>query len=384
MSRVKICPTCNRTYADEGISFCLLDGAILSASYNPQETVVLPKNEEGELRATDVPPQEKSASTPEKKGIAAKLIAATALTILLMGGLVLWLGKSWKNDSHPEPNRQLTNQESATDTNRKLTSKQSTFSNKIGMQFALIPGGSSLIGSSESEVDAAFADAMRTNSSAVREKFSVETPQHQVTIKDDYYMGKFEVTQAQWRTLMGNNPSHFRNCDSCPVEQVSWYETQEFIGKLNRMDEEYSYRLPSEAEWEYACRAGTTTAFAFGDSLNSSQANFNGNNPFGNAPKGIWVKATTPVGSYQPNAWGLYDMHGNVFEWVEDICSNSYNGLPVDGSPNMNNGDARYRILRGGSWTNHAKYCRSAFRNCITPDYSYLDSGFRIVAVLRK
>lgn len=193
------------------------------------------------------------------------------------------------------------------------------------------------------------------------------------------------MTQSQWRTLIvGSNPSRFRDCASCPVEQVSWYDAQEFIKRLNEMSDGYIYRLPSEAEWEYACRAATTMTFAFGDSLSSSQANFNGKYPYGNASEGTWVKKTTNVGSYQPNAWGLYDMHGNVYEWVEDIWADSYNGLPLDGSINTKNGDPGHRVLRGGSWTNHAKYCRSAYRNRVAPEYRSLDSGFRIVAVPRK
>jgi formylglycine-generating enzyme required for sulfatase activity len=248
------------------------------------------------------------------------------------------------------------------------------------MQFLLLPAGSFQMGSSEADVDVAFADAKRTNSGAKREWFNSEMPQHRVTIKQGFYIGKFEVTQFQWRALMGNSPSHFRECASCPVEQVSWYDAHEFIKKLNQMSDGYRYSLPSEAEWEYACRAGTTMAFAFGDSLSSGQANFNGKYPYGNAPEGSWVKRTTPVGSYQPTAWGLYDMHGNVYEWVEDIWADSYNGLAVDGSPNANNGDLSSRVLRGGSWTNHAKYCRSAYRNRVAPDYRSLDSGFRVVA----
>jgi formylglycine-generating enzyme required for sulfatase activity len=144
------------------------------------------------------------------------------------------------------------------------------------------------------------------------------------------------------------------------------------------------YSLPSEVEWEYACPAGTTMVFAFGDSLSSSQANFNGKYPYGNALEVTWVKKTTPVASYQPNAWGLYDMHGDVYEWVEDIWADSYNGLAVDGSPNANNGDPSYRVLRGGSWTNHAKDCCSAYRYRVAPDYRASDSGFRVVAVPRN
>lgn len=306
-------------------------------------------------------------------------IGAAVFGVVLLGALVALI--TW---NLTRARRQRPNQEPIGTKNLQQTSRPPTFNNKIGMQFLLMPRGAFQMGSSEADVDFAFADATRTNSGAKREWFNSETPQHRVTIKEGFYIGKFEVTQSQWRALiMGNNPSHFRDCASCPVEQVSWYDAQEFIKKLNEMSDGYMYSLPSEAEWEYACRAGTTMVFAFGDTLSSSQANFNGKYPYGNVSEGTWIKKTTPVGSYQPNAWGLYDMHGNVYEWVEDIWADSYEGMSVDGSVNANNGDPRYRVLRGGSWTNHAKYCRSAYRNRVAPDYRSLDSGFRVVAVPR-
>jgi formylglycine-generating enzyme required for sulfatase activity len=326
------------------------------------------------------------AVTPARS-IAVKYgIGVAAIVLVVTIGLAItwrFAQSNSKQSTSVSDQQQRPNQEPPGISNPQQ-SKPSTFTNKIGTQFLLLPAGSFLMGSSEADVDVAFADARRTNSGAKREWFISETPQHRVTIKEGFYMGKFEVTQSQWRALMGISPSHFPNCASCPVEQVSWYEAHEFIKKLNEMSDGYLYRLPSEAEWEYACRAGTTMAFAFGDGLSSSQANFNGGHPYGNAPEGTWVKKTTPVGSYQPNAWGLYDMHGNVYEWVEDIWADSYNGLVVDGSPNANNGDPNYRVLRGGSWTNHAKYCRSAYRNRVTPDYRSLDSGLRVVALARN
>lgn len=302
------------------------------------------------------------------------LLLGIAVMSLLLVGFGLWVANNWKHESlNPSTQRQA-----------QQSSKAATFNNKLGMPFILLPVGSFLMGSNEADVNAAFADALRTNSGAKREWFTSETPQHQVAIKEGLYLGEFEVTQSQWRAVMGNNPSRFRNCDSCPVEQVSWHDAQEFIKKLNETNDGYQYRLPSEAEWEYACRAGTTTMFAFGDSLNSTQANFNGNYPYADGLTGTWLKKTTTVGSYQPNAWGFYDMHGNVYEWVEDVWADSYNGLSEDGSANTSNGNQAYRVLRGGSWTNHAKYCRSAYRNRVGLDYRYMDSGFRVVAVQKK
>jgi formylglycine-generating enzyme required for sulfatase activity len=240
------------------------------------------------------------------------------------------------------------------------------FTNKIGMKFVLIPTGSFMMGSLVDE-GGPFRD---------------EGPQHRVTINKSFYMGQYEVTQAQWQAAMGNNPSYLKG-DDLPIERVNWNDAQEFIKKLNALNDEFIYRLPSEAEWEYACRAGTTTAFAFGDSLSSSQANFDGNDPYGNAPKGKYLRKATFVGSYQPNAWGLYDMHGNVWEWCEDIYNNSYDGLPTDGSPNLSKGDSSRRVLRGGSWISSALTLRSATRAGNSPGDRGLLIGFRVVASSR-
>jgi formylglycine-generating enzyme required for sulfatase activity len=138
------------------------------------------------------------------------------------------------------------------------------------------------------------------------------------------------------------------------------------------------YRLPSEAEWEYACRARTTTPFAFGPSLSSAQANFDGKVPYGAAPKGVYLEETTPVGGYSPNAFGIYDMHGNVWEWVEDVHHDSYKGAPIDGSAWVTGGDPEWRIRRGGSWFNYGMLCRSASKDLHRPEWSSNDLGFRV------
>jgi formylglycine-generating enzyme required for sulfatase activity len=170
--------------------------------------------------------------------------------------------------------------------------------------------------------------------------------------------------------------ARFKESERQPVLGVSWYDAIEFIRKLNLRDSEFEFRLPSEAEWEYAARSGTETAFAFGESLNSDQANFNGNYPY-NSKKGKYLGKTVPVGSYQPNDWGLFDMHGNVWEFVEDIYNMDYNGLSANGTPNSNGGP-NLRVVRGGSWYHNGLFCRSAFRKSFIPtiqDYSY---GFRL------
>jgi eukaryotic-like serine/threonine-protein kinase len=189
----------------------------------------------------------------------------------------------------------------------------------------------------------------------------------------DYWIGKFEVTQAQWRAVMGNDPSNFKG-ERLPVENICWgssdcakeFSVEEFIKRLNAklgVSGASVYRLPKEAEWEYAARAGTKTEFAFGDTINAEIVNYNGNYPYGKAPEGIYQKTTVEVGSLGvANAWGLYDMHGNVWEWCEDMSSGG-----------------SYRVFRGGSWGNFAVRCRSAFRDRSTPGYRYDNLGFRLV-----
>jgi formylglycine-generating enzyme required for sulfatase activity len=208
-----------------------------------------------------------------------------------------------------------------------------------------------------------------------------EHPQHQVTMRS-FYMGKYEVTQAQYRAVMGTK-SGFKG-DNLPVD-VSWDDAVEFCRRLSQMTGR-EYRLPSEAEWEYACRAGTTTDFAFGNSLSSEQANFDGTLSYRGAAKGVYRRKTTPVGSFQPNAWGLYDMHGNVEEWCQDWYHEGYNGAPADGSA-WESGGEPYRVLRGGGWNNDAYFLRSTARVRFVSGFyyeKYASAGFRVVAVVRS
>lgn len=221
-----------------------------------------------------------------------------------------------------------------------------------GIELVKISPGSFMMGSSEGDPD--------------------EKPIHQVTINYSFYMGKYEVTQAQWKAVMGDNPSSFKDCGgNCPVERVSWDDAQKFIQRLNQTNDGYSYRLPTEAEWEYACRAGTTGDYA------------------GNLNEMAWYSTnsenkTHAAGAKQPNPWGLFDMHGNVWEWCLDFFHDTYEGAPTDGSAWLGR-DQNWRVLRGGSWLSNAP--RSAGRN-VTPD-NYRgrhdsSAGFRVVAVLRS
>ncbi|NET43709.1 bifunctional serine/threonine-protein kinase/formylglycine-generating enzyme family protein [Okeania sp. SIO2B3] len=233
--------------------------------------------------------------------------------------------------------------------------------NGVSLEMVKIPGGRFLMGFPETE--------------AGRE--DRESPQHYVDVPE-FFMGKYPVTQAQWEAVMGNNPSRFQGA-SRPVEQVSWYDATEFCQKLSERTGKL-YFLPSESQWEYACRAGTTTPFYFGETITSELVNFNGNYPYAYAPKGIYREETTDVGIFRPNAFSLYDMHGNVWEWCQDVWHDNYEGAPTDGSAWETGGYDNYSPLRGGSWNDYPRYCRSAicFNYIRREDLDYI-IGFRIV-----
>jgi formylglycine-generating enzyme required for sulfatase activity len=272
-----------------------------------------------------------------------------------------------------------------------------SFTNSIGMKFTLIPAGEFLMGSNDGKYD--------------------EHPVHRVRISRPFYMGVYEVTQAQYQRVMGRNPSAYSksgyykdkvfglNTSDFPVDMVSWEDAQAFCRKLSALRAESGrrYRLPTEAEWEYACRAGTQTKFHFGDVLNGDKANVDaihpcpilkllevenednanvdGTDPEGTATKGPYLGRPTSVGSYEANAFGLYDMHGNVQEWCEDVyVFEAYfkrSGLTVD--PLVTSG-SEYRVMRGGSFGGHPWHARSASRSYFHPAIRFLCGvGFRVV-----
>jgi formylglycine-generating enzyme required for sulfatase activity len=262
-------------------------------------------------------------------------------------------------------------------------SLEKQFRNSIGMQFALIPAGEFQMGSPQSETN-----------------WEDDESQHRVRITKPFYLGEYEVTQAEYEKVMGTNPSYFQNSESVtnnavigmdtrrfPVEEVRWDDAVEFCRKLSAIPAERRegrvYRLPTEAEWEYACRAGTTTPFHFGSELNGTEANCGGGISYGTTTQGLYLtqgpcpKRTTAVGSYAPNAFGLYDMHGNVWEWCHDWYDwDYYQGSPTDdpqGPPT-----ASYRVIRGGGWNNFARFCRAAIRSGSAPSNQRSDLGFRV------
>ena len=235
-----------------------------------------------------------------------------------------------------------------------------------------IPGGTFLMGSPKNEP----------------ERDDSESPQHQVTIQP-FYMGKFTVTQAQWERVavlpkinsdLNPKPSHFSGKNR-PVEKVSWLDAQEFCARISRATGK-KYRLPSEAEWEYACRAGTTTPFYFGDNISPDLVNYNGNYPYNSGAIGTYRNQTTDVGTFPPNSFGLCDMHGNVQEWCEDDYKENYNNASKDGSALINRG-AICKLLRGGSWDDDAEICRSAYRYRYSRGFSNDSYGFRVVFCVR-
>ena len=207
--------------------------------------------------------------------------------------------------------------------------------------------------------------------------------QHRVVLTKSYWLGKYEVTQGQWEAMMGSNPSKFENAGrEAPVEQVSWEEAIEFCRKLTereqaagRLPEGYVYSLPTEAQWEYACRAGTTTPFHYGNKLSSSEANFDGKYPYGGASKGRYLQTTVKVGSYAPNKWGLYDMHGNVWEWCYDWYGRYKKGAVWDPAGRTKGST---RVFRGGGWFSSARGCRSANRSRNWPGIRFNALGFRV------
>jgi formylglycine-generating enzyme required for sulfatase activity/uncharacterized caspase-like protein len=257
--------------------------------------------------------------------------------------------------------------------------------NGITLDMVEIPAGSFKMGTENEEIER-LVQKFKTDG------FRKEKPQREVTVQS-FLMGKYLVTQAQWRRVaalpkvkvdLKADPSNFKG-DNRPLEQVSWYDAVEFCDRLSKHTNK-QYRLPSEAEWEYACRAGTTTPFHFGETITTELANYDGNNIYASEPKGKHRQQTTEVGIFPPNAFGLYDMHGNVLEWCQDSWHDSYKGAPSNGSAWIDN-DNQSRLMRGGSWIVIPSYCRSAFRYNnyrVGRDYMYNDIGFRVVCAVGR
>jgi len=206
-----------------------------------------------------------------------------------------------------------------------------------------------------------------------------EQPQHLVTIKP-FMMGKSLITQGQWKAILGTLPPCRFKGDNLPVERVSWEEGQKFCGRLSKK-KGINYQLPSETQWEHACRAGTTTPFSFGETLTVEVANFNGEHTFREEPPGFYFHSTSEAGKFPPNAFGIYDMHGNLWEWCADTWLDDYGASPRDASSYQNK-DSRYRVVRGGSWHEPPELCRSAARLRVLQTDADEFMGFRVVCDL--
>ena len=256
----------------------------------------------------------------------------------------------------------------------KRTNKSYTedLGNGVSLTLMLIPAGEFVMGAPPEE------PRSRDN----------ERPQHRVRLSQ-FLLGRYPVTQAQWRVVAGYDqntrelnaePSRFKG-DNLPVEGVSWEDAQEFCQRLSDQTGK-DYRLPSEAQWEYACRAGTETPFHFGERITTELVNYNGNASYNGSPKGEYRGETIEVGSFPANDWGLHDMHGNVWEWCKDDWHDTYNGAPSDGSAWVESHLTKTsRLLRGGSWYVNPERCRSAVRNHYSRGFSNDDVGFRVCCV---
>jgi len=235
---------------------------------------------------------------------------------------------------------------------QERTQDPERYVNSLRMEFVWIPAGEFLMGSTDGEAR--------------------ERPVHRVRISRPFYLGKYAVTQGEWEAIMGSNPSRFRDDPRLPVEQASWEDAQEFIQKLNAQEKGTQYRLPTEAEWEYATRAGATTAYSFGDDVSQLRAYAWYDDNSGNR--------THPVGQLQPNTRGLYDMHGNVWEWVQDWYGAYAAETAVDPQGPTS---GSYRVHRGGSWFNDAGNSRSAYRGGGRPGACSRFLGLRLLRTAR-
>jgi eukaryotic-like serine/threonine-protein kinase len=232
----------------------------------------------------------------------------------------------------------------------------------VSLDLVAIPGGGFLMGDDRHHPD--------------------ERPVHQVTVPS-FLMSKYPITQAQYRSIMGENAGSGLGAEY-PIESVSWDEAIEFCSKLSQQTGDL-YTLPSEAQWEYACRAGTQTAFHFGATITTEVVNYNGDYPYAGAPKGENRQRATPVGSFPANQFGLYDLHGNVWEWCLDEYRPSYQNAPIDDSEGKtsNLSSDLKRVMRGGAWDYVARGCRSAVRGSLAPSSRIAGCGFRIVSIAK-
>ena len=328
----------------------------------------------------------KSTKTPSElePGVFFKIIGSIITCIVLI--LFVYAGnifyKNFYKDKQEKPSKVITQkqEQSIKKHSQNDAARKKSFTNSLGMTFVLIPAGSFMMGSPDNE-------SYRSS----------DEKQHNVTLSNDYYLQTTEVTQGQWKEIMGNNPSYFKNCGyDCPVEYVSWNDVQKFIDKLNRKEGINKYRLPTEAEWEYAARAGSKKAFSNGDIseekcgydsnldkiawyCGNSCVDYSGGNncsDWSGKSNSCSKCGTHPIGKKQKNSWGIYGMYGNVAEWCQDWYDGYKSGSNIIDPTGPSSGS--YRVIRGGAWLYGARDCRSADRYDNSPGNSSNDVGFRL------
>jgi len=319
------------------------------------------------VEITTVRPGTSGAPLVTEKGISGLIITdnddiAKAIHIDTIKQFVERFNYPWQEIGRPMVARNNTKSQEAVP--GMSGARPARYKNSIGMEFVYIKPGEFMMGADNGE--------------------DGEKPVHKVKITNGFYMQTTEVTQGQWYAVMENNPSSFKDCgDDCPVEKGSWNDIQDFLKKLNRKENTNRYRLPTEAQWEYAARAGTGTEYFWGDKADCYKTNYGAGWIAGWSEecKGINPGKTMKVGSFTANKWGLHDMHGNVWEWVEDwYGSDFYKRSPLEDP--VNKQKSKYRVLRGGSWINFAGRCRSASRLGYVPGFRASLVGFRVLRSL--
>ncbi|MFL6214136.1 MAG: formylglycine-generating enzyme family protein [Blastocatellia bacterium] len=296
----------------------------------------------------DAERNQKRWESGQRKTTRTRILVALAWLIVIIIATVFFARRINMPSAIPPPSgNPISSPSGAADTSAEVNTASPALAELRG-SFVRIPAGEFMMGSDTGS--------------------DTEKPAHRVRISQPFELGKYEVTQAEWEAVMGNRPSYFGG-DRRPVEQVSWNDVQEFIGRLNALDDGYAYRLPTEAEWEYACRAGSNGDYA------------------GKLDAMAWVDENSqqmshPVGEKQPNAWGLYDMHGNVFEWCEDYYDAGYYAQSPSVDPRGPE-TGSFRVKRGGGWMFSASFARSAARDLFAPSYRFNYVGFRLLRTRR-
>jgi len=345
--------------------------------------------EEQQRRAAGTRPEEENGKIHQEKNRrmskSIKKFAGMFFAVLVVVAFVSFLGQSrrTKNNNSQSSNNDIRSSQPVTPKGMKTKSTDNTapalavkvakssdgkfltfdLGGGVSMKLVKIPAGTFMMGSPASEA----------------RRGSDEGPQRRVTISKPFYMGIYEVTQEQYQAVLGENPSNFTGAKN-PVKKISWNNAAEFCRRLS-VKTGKTVRLPTEAQWEYACRAGTTTPFNTGETISTSQANYNGYYTYGSGKKGAYSDKTIPVGSFKPNAFGLYDMHGNVWEWCKDWYDKSYYAKANNRDP-QGPDSGEYRVLRGGRWYSDPKNCRSAHRGRDAPNLMVGGSyGFRVVVL---